>query len=412
MSTIPEFKYEKELSRPLKAKKRKLQQYRQIIAYLYNNKSASTADIAKFTKLSQPSVASLISELIEFGVAKDNGIGASIGGRKPNLYGLEANYQYIVGVEININSLRLCIFNLDNELIAQEEYKDHYLENSPEYLAFLIDQIGSLLSKCNIPENKVLALGLSLPGLVDARKGESYSHLNFTDEPLAGYLKKKLDFPVLLDNDARIMAMGEKAFGKAQNKKNVLCLNLSHGIGLGIILNGQLYSGKNGFAGEFGHILIDPDGDLCYCGKIGCLETVASGNVLVSRIETAIANGQASLLANKISDDKKLNIRTIVEAVKQGDQFAIDQLSQLGEHLGKGLVTLIHLLNPEMILIGGKLAHAGKYITDPVNMTMNRHAMDRIRKETEIVSSDLLDEAALMGTMANVMEMVLSASVY
>ncbi|MFA8435256.1 MAG: ROK family protein [Marinifilaceae bacterium] len=410
MSTIPEFKYEKELSHQLKAKKRKLQQYRQIVAYLYHNKSASTAEIAKFTKLSQPSVASLINELIEFGVVKDNGIGASIGGRKPNLYGLEANYQYVIGVDVSINSIKLGLFNLDNEVVAQAEHKDHLMENSPEYLKFMMDQIKDLLDKANIATKDVLALGLSLPGLVDAEKGESYSHLTFTEESLAKCLMKRLDFPVLLDNDARIMALGEKAFGKAQNKKNVLCLNLSYGIGLGIILNGQLYSGKNGFAGEFGHILINPEGELCYCGKIGCLETVASGNMLVNKIEKAIANGQASLLANQT--DKKLNIRTIVEAVKHGDQFAIDQLTQLGEHLGKGLVTLIHLLNPEMILIGGKLAHAGKYITDPVNMTLNRHAMDRIRIETEIVSSDLLDDAALMGTMANVMEVVLSASVY
>lgn len=412
MRIIPEFKYEKELSDQTKAKKRKLQQYRQIIAYLYYNKTASTADIAKFTKLSQPSVSSLISELIEFGVVKDNGIGASIGGRKPNMYAINANYQYIVGVDINIHTLRIGVFNLDNKILSQHEYQNYHLNNTPEYVDDLLSKVNLMLKESGIDTNDILAMGISLPGLVDAQKGETYSHLTFPTEPLTEYLEHILNYPVLLNNDARIMAMGEKAFGKAKDKKDVLCLNLSNGIGLGIILNGQLYSGKNGFAGEFGHILIDPDGELCYCGKIGCLETLASGNVLVEQIKTAVEQGQASLLSKHLKENKRINIAAVVEAVKQGDQFAISQLTLLSEHLGKGLVTLIHLLNPEMILIGGKLAHAGKYITDPVNMALNKHAMDRIRTETEIVSSDLLDEAALLGTMANVMEVVLSASVY
>ncbi len=404
----PVFLYEKYLTGTVNSKKRKQQQYKKIVSHLYSHGAASIADIVKSARISQPLVASLVEDLIGFGVILESGIGESIGGRRPSLFCINPVYQYVVGVDINLHTLNVAIFDLNNQLVHREEYKDFELENSVDYTDALCEKISFSLSKLNIVEEKVLAVGVSIPGLVDAENGLSHTHLTFTEESLSAYLKDKLGFAVLMDNDARTMALGEKAFGKAKDKKNVLCLNLSNGIGLGMILNGELHSGKNGFAGEFGHILIDPDGKLCHCGKIGCLETLTSGKILVKQIREAIDNGQESFLAKYKKEGQKIDLRAVVEAILSGDQFAIDQLNRMCEYLGKGLVTLIHLLNPEMIIIGGKLARAGKYIIGPVSMSMNKYAMDRISSETELVSSDLLDNAALMGTMANVMEKVLN----
>lgn len=400
----PIFLYEKCLTGTLNSKKRKQEQYKKIVSYLYDTKTASIAEIVRSSKMSQPLVASLVEDLIGFGIIKDNGIGESIGGRRPNLFCINPAYQYVIGVDINIHTLNIAIFNLNNQLVYREEFKDFELENSAEYVNALCEKIKYSLSKLKIANEKILAVGVSIPGLIDSKNGLSHTHLSFPKEGLSMHLKNKLGFTVLLDNDARTMAMGEKAFGKAKDKKNVLCLNLSNGIGLGMILNGELHSGKNGYAGEFGHILIDPDGKLCYCGKIGCLETLTSGKLLVAQIREAVANGQASLLAKYAEQGKKIDLRAVVEAIISGDQFAIDQLNKMCEYLGKGLVTLVHLLNPEMIIMGGRLAKAGKYIINPVTMWMNKYAMDRISSETELVSSDLLEDAALMGTMAKVME--------
>lgn len=400
----PEFKYEKEVAGTANAKKRKMEQYRKIVSHLYVNGKASIADIVKQSKISQPLVASLVDDLIGFGILLDNGVGESIGGRRPNLYCVNPEYQYVVGVDINLHTLTIALFDLNNQLVCREEYKNCELENSPKYTDNLVLKVNDMLIKINIPATEVVAMGVSIPGLVDAKNGISFTHLSFAKEGLSAYLAKSFGFSVVLDNDARMMALGEKAFGKAKGKKDVLCLNLSNGIGLGIILNGKLYSGKNGFAGEFGHILIDPDGDLCYCGKIGCLETLTSGTILVKKIREAVDNGQPSLLSQYKGEGKNIDLRAVVDAIIKGDQFAIDQLNKMSEYLGKGLVTLIHLLNPEMIIFGGRLAHAGKYIVDPVNMVLNKYAMDRISSETEVVCSDLLDDAALMGTLSNVMK--------
>ncbi|MCZ4694039.1 ROK family protein [Ancylomarina euxinus] len=406
----PEFKYEKEVAGTANARKRKLEQYRKIVSHVYQNGKASIAEIVKYSKMSQPLVAALVDDLIGFGILLDDGIGESIGGRRPNLYCINPEYQYVIGVDINLHTLNIALFDLNNKLVCREEYKNCELENSPKYTDDLVIRVNQMLTKMNLTAGKILSMGVSIPGLVDAKNGISFTHLSFTKEGLSAYLSEKLGFSVVLDNDARMMALGEKAFGKAKGKKDVLCLNLSNGIGLGVILNGQLYCGKNGFAGEFGHILIDPDGDLCYCGKIGCLETLISGTILVKNIREAVDKGQPSLLSQYKEEGHNIDLRAVVSAIINGDQFAIDQLNKMSEYLGKGLVTLIHLLNPEMIILGGRLAHTGKYIVDPVNMVLNKYAMERISSETEVVCSDLLDDAALMGTLSNVMKEVLRIS--
>ncbi len=399
----PKFKYEKELAGTINAKKRKVLQYRKIVSNLYVNGKASIADIVKQTKISQPLVASLVDDLLGFGVILDKGVGESIGGRRPSLYCINSEYQYVLGVNINLHTLTIALFDLNNKLVLREEYKNFPLDNSSEYTDKLLVKINGILKKMSISSTDILGMCVSMPGLVDAVNGVSFTHLSFANEGLAAYLTKHLGFAILLDNDARLMALSEKAFGKAIGKKNVLCLNLGNRIGLGIILNGQLYSGKNGFAGEFGHILIDPEGDLCYCGKIGCLETLTSGEILVRNINKAIERGQVSLLNNRQDKDLPIDLRAVIGAIVKGDQFAIDELNKMAYYLGKGLVILIHLLNPEMIIIGGKLARAGKYIIDSVNMAMNKYAMNRISSETELVCSDFLEDSALMGTLSKVM---------
>lgn len=402
-----QFLYEKELKGALNTVKRKKEQYRRIMQHLYYNGDVSIAELVKSVNISQPLVASLVDDLLAYGAILDKGIGKSIGGRRPNLYCVNPSYQYVIGVEINLYVFTIAIFDLSNKIIYRKEYRECELTNTEDYVQGLVHKVKLGLSELSISKDKILALGLSMPGLVDSNNGINHTHLSFPKEGLSTYLGDKLGLLIRIENDARTMALGEIAFGKAKDKKNVLCLNLSNGIGLGMILNGELHTGKNGFSGEFGHILIDPEGQLCTCGKIGCLETLASGKVLIDRIKKGIQEGQQSILANILKEGKRINLNNIVEAVNSGDQFAIDQLSKVAEYLGKGLVTLIHLLNPETIIIGGKLAGTGKYIIDPINTAINKYAMEKISSETDLVSSDLQDDAALMGTMENVMKQVL-----
>ncbi len=403
----PTFLFEKEITGNTNSVDRRLSYYRNIIAYLYTNSKASVADIVAHTKLSQPLVAVLLSELVTYNVIEEVGIGASIGGRPPKIYSINPDYQYVVGVDINMDSLRIAIFNLKNEIVYSEDYTSFGLRNDIEYGQQLVSFILKGIESMNIPSERIIACGLSILGLVDAENGISITHLTFYEKGITVFLEQELGIPVLLENDCKMMAMGEKWFGKAKGIKNVLCVNAGNGIGLGIIIEGSIYRGATGLAGEFGHILIDPEGELCSCGKIGCLETLCSGVALTRNVNEAVDRGQPTILSRFKEEDKDIDLSQIITAINEGDQFSVDQLSKSGDYLGRGLVTLIHLLNPELIIIGGKLAYTGKNIIDPLELALNKYLMPQFKDKTEIVSSELLDNATLMGTMAHVMNIVL-----
>jgi predicted NBD/HSP70 family sugar kinase len=174
-----------------------------------------------------------------------------------------------------------------------------------------------------------------------------------------------------------------------------------------MILNGKIYTGHSGYSGEFGHIQIEPNGQLCHCGKIGCIETVASGKVLISRAKRDLAEGANSRISEMVHNDlNKVNIKIILEAAKAGDQYAIDLLAKIGEALGKGISTLIHLFNPELIILGGEMSKAADYLVSPIESNLNIFTISRIRKDATIVASELGDNARLMGTVALVMHKI------
>jgi predicted NBD/HSP70 family sugar kinase len=190
-------------------------------------------------------------------------------------------------------------------------------------------------------------------------------------------------------------------------KQNVLCLNIGSGIGLGMILNGRLYHGNSGFSGEFGHIQVDPDGQLCYCGKIGCLETLASGTTMIKTARKEIEAGATTLITSLVSNIlEKITSEVILLAAQRGDQFAIGLLSNIGEHLGRGIAVLIHLFNPELIIIGGELTRAENYLVDPIQQNLNKYTISKIRRDTQIITSSLGNNAGLLGTVALVMNKV------
>jgi N-acetylglucosamine repressor len=402
-----DFLFEKKIMSPSNGAKRRLSYYRNIIKFLYYHRQASVAEIVKSVNLSQPLVAELLKELSIEGVIKDIGIGASIGGRPPKIYKLVSDYQFVIGLDINLHSLSLAIFNLNNEIIYRKDISPFELVDSDNYADDLIDLIKAGIDENSILSDKILAIALSLPGLVDAKKGKSITHLSKYEHGVTSYIESKLNIPVLLENDCKMMAMGEKSFGKAQDRNNILCLKVGSGIGLGIILDGNIYRGANGYAGEFGHILIDPDGELCHCGKIGCLETLCSGSILTRDINEALDEGQASILSDINPNKRPVNLTQIINAINKGDQFAIDQFTKSLDYLGKGLVTLIHLFNPEMIILGGKLANTQKIIIAPLESALNKYTMPQLRKGVEISCSELLNEASLLGTMAHTMQITL-----
>jgi len=379
---------------------------RTILKLIYRDGSKSIPDLSKIIKMSTPTVTRAIDDLMSEGLILDEGTGTSSGGRRPNLYGINPASRYVMGIDISRYYVRIGIFDLLNQPATSIKVLNEGLETKADILTFIKKEVSEYIANSKIPETSILGIGVALPGLIDIRTGISYSYLA-NDKPASALFEECLNHTVYVEHDTRSMALGELSFGQAKGKQNVLCLNIGSGISISMILNGQLYSGISGFAGEFGHIQVEPDGQLCYCGKIGCLETLASGTTLIRKAKKELAEGATSLITNLVDHDfTKISIGIILTAAQNGDQFAIGLLSQIGEHLGKGIAVLIHLFNPELIIIGGELSKAGNYLTDPIQQNLNKYTIAKIRKDTHISISELGENAGIMGTVALVMDKI------
>ncbi len=380
---------------------------KRIVQLLYLEGNKSIPDIGRATGMSIPTITRTINELIDEGLVLDNGIGASIGGRRPNLYLLNPEARYVLGIDMGRFATRISILNLNRQIISSDGIIVSELENDESIVEKIFQKAKELIANTGIDYRKLIGVGVAFPGLIDAKSGMSQTYKNFSDRPLSRFFEDKFDLPVFVENDARVMALGESYFGLAQGKENVLCLNIGAGIGLGMILNGKLYRGNSGFAGEFGHFEVEPEGKLCICGKRGCLETVASGSAIAKRAQIDMANGMISILGRLTDENpERIDAETVVKAAQLEDQYAIGLLSEMGEQLGKGIAVLINIFNPEMIILGGKIGMAENYIIDPLQLSLNKYAISRIKRDCQIVTSKLREKSALLGAFALVIDKI------
>ncbi len=380
-------------------------QKKKIVRVLYLHGSLTQAEIISFLQVSAPTLQGLLEELISEEIIEIRGSGSSKGGRPPVLYGLKKNAFFVLSIHIGKFATDVAIFNSTNKQV--KGVKQIVLPLKADYS--LIDKIYAtakkLIEESGIDENRILGVGIDMPGLTDSEAGINHNILNF-EKPVRDLFMEKFEKPVIIDNDAKVRALAEFRFGKAKGKQNVLVLYLSWGIGMGMILNGKPYKGAHGLSGEFAHIpMTDEQGYLCNCGKRGCLETVASGSALTRMAKEAVTNGEMTLIkemcGNKVS---KINQSLVLKAAQKGDQFAISAISKVGFELGKGISSLVQILNPEMIILSGPLAGAGSYLTTSIRQAMQQYTFAIMMKDLEIVLSDLKREANLLGNVINVME--------
>ncbi len=228
------------------------------------------------------------------------------------------------------------------------------------------------------------------------------------DIPVAEIFRKKFGMEVLIENDAKTRAFAELRFGAARSRRNVLAIHLDWGIGLGIIVNGKLYKGRDGFAGEFGHIPMVDNGILCKCGKQGCLETIASGTAIVRMAQEGMKAGRSSFLGQLIGEDtEKIEIWKVVQAAMMGDQYSISILANVGHWLGKGFAYLIQIFNPELIILGGRMSEANQFILPPIRQSIQNFCLPDLGNELEIKVSELGNQAGIQGVAALLLEYVL-----
>ncbi|MDN3202610.1 ROK family transcriptional regulator [Algoriphagus sediminis] len=377
-----------------------------IIKNLYLNEANTASEICNQVGISLPTVNSLLTDLMESGEVIKHGRAESQGGRKPDLYRLAPNAFYVLSVDLSRFNMNLALYSCTHELVQSKKGYNISLNNEEKTLSHIGDKIEEFLKETNIPDDKIIAMGISMPGLVDSLEGVNYTYLKFGNKTLRENLERRFGKKVFLENDARAMTLAEFKFGAGKEYKNVLGVFVGWGIGLGVIIDGKLYQGSSGFAGEFSHCTIfDSRQETSTSGKKDCLEAVASGTAIVKKAQEAIEADPDSILARIVkSHEGNLDPSLVVKAALSGDQRAITLISEAGLDLGRGISILIQLLNPELIIVGGSVAESDQYLLIPIQQALNVYCMAKSREKTKLSLYKLGDNVGLLGGVAVVNE--------
>jgi len=377
-----------------------------IIKHLYYKIALSLTDLSKLTKKSLPLVTSVVNNLMAEGYIIEQGLAPSTGGRRPSMYLLNPNHnKFIVAIAMDQLITRLTVYDMSRKLIVPMQYLDFDLSDDKSDVSTLVNFINESIDRSKIKRKDILGIGIGMPGFVNAELGINLSYLPINNGlTLREFISSAVKLPVFIDNDSSLIALAELNFGEAMDLKEVMVVNIGWGTGLGMIINGQLYRGSTGYAGEFSHIPLSDSNNLCSCGKRGCLEVDTSLLVMAEKAEQALANGAESSMKELFKDKTKHQRDHFLDAVIAQDPLAVSILSKAGFQLGKGLSTLIHILNPECIVLSGRGAKAGEMLLPSIQQAINEFCIPRIAGQTKIKLSTLTDEAELLAAAGLIIE--------
>jgi predicted NBD/HSP70 family sugar kinase len=345
----------------------------------------SRAELARQSKLSPATISGIVARLMRTGVVSEVAIGPSRLGRPPVLLRLNERAGYAVGIKLKEHGLTTVITNLAAEVVHSAE-SDAPLVGDPSAALVAIEQaVRKALAESGVKRKMVLGIGIGLAGVIDAGRGVCrYSHiLRWQNVALSEPLRRKLQIPVWVDNDVNTLAVAEKWFGAGVGLKHFLTVTLGRGIGLGIVLNGEIYRGAIGGAGEFGHTVVAPDGPPCQCGRSGCLEALVSEPALLNRISL--------MLGRRVSTDELLGL------TERADPIVAGVLAEAGQQLGLALANLVTLLNPERLIISGEGTRLGAAMFEPMTQTIRQMSFDGLSAEMDIVIQPWGDQAWAIG---------------
>lgn len=376
-----------------------------IIKQLYFAGALSCSDLSARIKTSLPLTTKMVSELIRENDIVETGYAPSTGGRRAQMYSLRPDRMFTVAVAMDQLFTRIVIMDMQRRYVSAGEKFGLHLAKNPRALEVLAEKIDEYIQRSGIKKDRLAGIGIGMPGFVDSKKGVNYSFLGTGERSITQYIMEKVGVRTYIENDSSLIALAELSFGAAYHKKSAMVINLGWGIGLGLILNGELFRGANGFAGEFSHLPLFSNNRLCSCGKSGCLETEASLLVVVEKAKEGLASGRVSMLTQQqLAENLDQASQAVISAAGKGDKFAVELLSESGYNIGRGVAILIHLLNPETIVLGGRGAAAGKIWQTAIQQALNEHCIPRLAANTEIQISALGYDAELIGASALVMD--------
>ncbi|UQX03582.1 ROK family transcriptional regulator [Streptomyces sp. RerS4] len=352
--------------------------------------SLTQAEIARTTGLSAATVSNIVRELKDGGTVEVTD--TSAGGRRARSVSLSGDAGIVIGVDFGHTHLRVAVGNLAHQVLAEEseplDVDASWVDGFDRAEAL----VGRLIEGIGVGRDKVIGVGLGVPGPIDVESGTlgstailpGWAGINPRQE-----LSQRLGVPVYVDNDANLGALGELVWGSGRGVKDLAYIKVASGVGAGLVINGQIYRGPGGTAGEIGHITLDESGPVCRCGNRGCLETFAAARYVLPLLQG--------------SHGPELTMEGVVELAREGDPGCRRVVTDVGRHIGSGVASLCNLLNPSRVVLGGSLAEAGELVLAPIRESVGRYAIPSAARQLSVLTGSLGSRAEVLGALALVL---------
>jgi Transcriptional regulator/sugar kinase len=375
----------------------KIHNTRLILHTIYSEGTISRAEVARITKLTPTTVSDLVQDLVNDKLVSEVGLGVSIGGKPPTLIEVPSNARIAIGVDLSDHEIHGSLINLRGETIYSASLPGNLTGDAA------VDQIKALIDQLieKVDPDVLLGIGLGSPGVVSTEDGVVRRAVKYQWEeiPLKAILQKKYRVPVMIANDSQVAALAEYIYGVELNEKNLVLLKVGEGISAGLIINGKIFFGDGNGAGEIGHISVEPNGILCRCGHLGCLETVSSLRALAQMSREAFPN------TDGLSNESVLDM--LVKGLEAKNPQSQRIVNRSGEYLGLAVANVVGLLNIHKIVLAGEVSALGDALTNSIVSSMQEKALDALAQQTQIFVSKLGNEIVQIGAAALVQQSTL-----
>jgi glucokinase-like ROK family protein len=373
-----------------------------ILDLIRNKGPITKQQIAKELGINITTVSILINQFEEKdNIIKEIGDGSSSGGRKPKLYIINNELGYVIGIDVGGTNMRGILTDLSGNIINYLKIKTKAKEGKEAVLSKVISVANEIMNPSKISREKLFGIGMSISGIINSYEGVSIFCPNipgWENYPIKNIMEEEFNLPVCIDDSVRCAAVAEKRFGIAKDHDNFIFISIGKGIGMGAFIDGKIYRGSMGLAGELGHITVSEDGPLCNCGNKGCLEAIASGPGILKRAREGIENGIVTSISKEINNDfENLTVEIILKAANEGDKYAYYLINRTGEYIGIAIAAALNLFGSDLVILWGGILESGDIILDAIKRTVKMRALEFISKRVRIEKTALGDNIAALG---------------
>ena len=387
-----------------------------ILRYIFFNSSpVFRAQLAERIGLNKSTVSSLVQELMERNLIHETGMN-SIGnlGRPATFLEVDPQAGFIIGVDLGLEFISIMIADFKGKTVWQRKIPINSIKSQEETITRTNELIQDAITICKEKNNRILGLGVAVPGMVDTNEGVLIyaPHLDWHDVPFKKIFSESTGLDVVyIENDANASAIGEHLYGVARETMDFIFVFAGIGIGSGLFLKGKLYSGMNGYAGEVGHmpIIAEPFQNQCDCGNLGCWETYANQNLFIQRMQEKLKTKKNAIISSIMAaQNEPLSISVLKRAADENDSDSIEIFREAGRAIGIGIAGLINIFNPDKVIVGGPMSISGDHLLPAINESVKNHSLPVLNKDVEILISAFGPDATVIGSVALVANHILS----